>query len=269
MLEVLLPEAERTGTEVVVVGGVGPGETAPSACVRLVHTPSPDMLELHKLGIEAASGEVVAIGEDHAVPRPGWCEAVLRAHAERPDVPAVVGCLVNATDGTVAGRANFLAFAAAWQPPMPELPAHRPPPASTMSFKREALRAVASQPPGWLEAELMPSLFSRGLMAADDRVVVDHHQDHGSLWSVVNAFHSARSSYGAQCASMPAARRRKVARWAAEKVSRQLREEARQGSDRTAGVLERRLIGLIAFAAGVGAVTGALRGPGRSPDRLA
>lgn len=269
MLAVLLPEAERTGTEVVVVGDVAPGEEAPSARVRVVRTSSPDMLLLHKLGIEAASGEVVAIGEDHAVPRPGWCEAVLRAHAERPE-PAIVGCLANATDRTLAGRANFLAFAAAWQPPMPELPVHRPPPASTMSFKREALREVASRPAGWLEAELMPSLFARGSMAADDRVVVDHHQDHGSLWSVVNAFHSARSSYGAQRARLDRAERRKVARWAFHNVPPQLRGEARRGTeDDQLGGAERALVATISLAAGVGAAVGALRGPGRSPDRLA
>jgi hypothetical protein len=227
------------------------------------------MLELHKLGIEAASGEIVAIGEDHAVPRSGWCKAVVRAHAERPAVAAVAGCLVNATDGTLAGRANFLAFAAAWQPPMPELPVHRPPPASAMSFKREALEGIASQPAGWLEAELMPSLFSAGLMAADDRVIVDHHQDHGSLWSVRNAFHSARSSYGVQGASLDRAGRREVARWAFANVSARLRAEARQASGGRLGGLEGALVSTIACAAGLGAVIGALRGPGGSPERLA
>src|SRR5262249_45304077 len=143
-----------------------------------------------------ARGAIVAIGEDHAVPRPGWCEAVIRAHAERPEAPAIVGCLVNATDATVAGHANFLAFAAPWQPPMPTLPPKRPPPSSTLSLKRSALEGIEDEAPGWFEAGLLPALFEEGRLVADDRIVVDHHQDHGGLWSVVNAFHSARSSYG-------------------------------------------------------------------------
>lgn len=270
MLQALLPEAEACGAEIVVVGGVGPDERAPSDCVRLTAVPSADMCDLHKRGIEEARGEVVAIGEDHAVPRAGWCEDVLRAHAENGEAAAVVGCLVNATDATVAGRANFLAFAAAWQPPMAELPAHRPPPASTLSFKREALEGVASHPSGWFEAELIPGLFADGSMVADERIVVDHHQDHGSLWSIRNAFHSARSSYGFRRGQLVPARRRELARWTIANVPRRLRAEARDGiGAMRAGRLEWALIWLIAAAAGLGAATGALAGPGRSSELVA
>jgi hypothetical protein len=269
VLAVLLPEAERTGAEVVVVGDVGAGAVAPGGRVRLVPTRSADMLELHKLGCAAARGEVVAIGEDHALPRPGWCEAVIRAHAERPE-PAIVGCLVNATDATLAGRANFLAFAAAWQPPLPELPEHRPPPASTLSFKRAALDGIEAMPAGWLEADLVPRLFARRSMVADDRIVVDHHQDHGGLWSIRNAFHSARSSYGARHGRLDRSRRWTVARWALANVSPQLRREARAGTaGGKLGAAERALVAAISVAAGLGAAIGALAGTGRSPDRLA
>ena len=137
---------------------------------------------------------------------------MIRAHAEHPEAAAVAGCLVNATDATVVGRANFLAFAAAWQPPMPTLPGGRPPPASALSFKRDALEGIGSHEPGWLEGELIPSLFEEGLMAADDRIVVDHHQDHGGLWSLVNGFHSARCSYGRHRDGLTPAARRRLAR---------------------------------------------------------
>jgi hypothetical protein len=269
-LQALLPEAEARRVEVVVVGRLGPEERAPSECVRLVPVDSGDMLELHRRGVEAATGAVVAIGEDHAVPRPGWCEAVVRAHAERPEAGAVAGCLVNATAATVAGRANFLAFAAAWQPPMSELPSHRPPPASTLSFKREALEGIEARPVGWLEAETIPSLFLRGEMVADDRIVVDHHQDHGSLWSVTNAFHSARASYGAKRAQLTSRERYRKARWAIANVPRQLRAEARMGTAGTGlGLAERTLVGVISLSAGLGGAAGALLGPGRSGDLVA
>jgi hypothetical protein len=270
VLQALLPEAEACGAEVVVVGGVGAGERAPNECVRLVAVPFADICELHKRGVEEARGEVVAIGEDHAIPRAGWCENVLRAHVENGDVAAVVGCLANATDATVAGRANFLAFAAAWQPPMAELPSGRPPPVSTLSFKREALEGIAYRPSGWLEADLIPALFADGSMVADDRVVVDHHQDHGSLWAIRNAFHSARASYGYWRRQLAPARRREVARWTIANVPRRLRAEAREGLGATGtGRLEWALIWLIATAAGLGAATGSLAGPGRSPELVA
>lgn len=270
LLESMLPGAEAVGAEVVVVGRLTATEDPPGRCVRLVPVDSEDMLELHRRGVEAAFGEVVAMGEDHAVPRPGWWEAVIRAHRENPEAPAVAGCLVNATDATVAGRANFLAFAAPWQPPMPSLPAHRPPPCSALSFKRSALAPVASNPAGWLEAVLIPSVFAAGEMAADERIVVDHYQDHGVLWSVRNAFHSARSSYGCERETLSAEGRREVAYWALKNIPRRLRDEARQGSGaRTLARREAALVNAIASAHGLGGVVGVLRGVGSSPDRVA
>jgi hypothetical protein len=261
------PGARESGAEVLVVGSVD-GARPPGEEVRFLPVGTDDLLELHRIGIAEAKGEVIAIGEDHAVPTPGWCEAVIRAHAEHPEAPAVVGCLVNATDSTVAGRANFLAFAAPWQPPMVTLPDERPPPASALTFKRSALLGIATQGHGWLEAELIPSLFDRGLMVADSRIVVEHFQDHGSLWSIANAFHSARASYGAARATQSPSERREVARWAFREIPSRQRREARENSDGR-GTGEAALIALIGLAAGAGAVTGSLLGPGRSPDRLA
>ncbi len=51
-------------------------------------------------------------------------------------------------------------------------------------------------------------------MVADDRIVVDHHQDHGLAWSVVNAFHSSRGSYGYLRTQRDWRGRLKDARWA-------------------------------------------------------
>lgn len=266
----MVPAARAVGAEVVVVGDVSESDFEPAEELRAVRLPVASMLALHQRGLEESRGEVVAIGEDHAVPRPEWWEAVIRAHRENPQAPAVAGCLVNATDSTLAGRANFLAFAAPWQPPMPTLPGHRPPPCSTLSFKRSTLEGVASKSPGWMEAELIPGLFAAGGIVADERIVVDHYQDHGSLWAIVNAFHSARSSYGYERERLSDAERRKVARWALSRLPRRLRGEARKAAaGRRMPIVEAALIALIALAAGIGAALGVTRGGGRSADRVA
>jgi hypothetical protein len=270
VLEVLLPLAAAVGAELLVVGDTSGAPPPGGDRMRLIEAPVADMLVLRQRGLEAASGEVVAIGEDHAMPRPDWCRAVIRAHAEHPAAPAVVGCLVNATDATLAGRGNFLAFAAPWQPPMPVLPSGRPPPSSTLSFKRAVLEGVGSNPPGWFEAGLIPSLFADGKMVADERIVVDHHQDHGSLWSVRNAYDSARSSYGYERSKLDPAARRRLARWVLRNIPGRLRAEAREGARGAPMSLpERALIAAIAAAAAAGAAVGTLRGPGRSADRVA
>ncbi len=264
LLEVLVPEAEGVGAEIVLVGG--PARPVPEA-VHHIPLDDANLLRLRARGVSEARGEIVAIGEDHAIPVPGWCEAVIRAHAESPDAAAIVGCLVNATPDTVAGRGNFLAFAAPWQPPMPELPSHRPPPVSTLSFKRSALGGLDGVP-GRLESKLMPELFKRGEMAADDRVVVDHYQDHGIMWSIKNGFDNSRSSYGYLGMTLGPAERRRVARWVARNIPRRTLAEARaaNGEKHRADLV---LVALIAAAAAAGGVIGTLNGPGRSPDRTA
>jgi hypothetical protein len=261
----LTPQAESVGAEIVVVGGA-PGPAPVSGAVRHVPLEEDDILRLRARGVAEARGEVVAIGEDHAFPAEGWCEAVIRAHEENPDVASIAGCLVNATAETISGRANFLAFAAPWQPPMPELPPHRPPPASAMSFKRSALAETADA--GSVEARVMPTLFERGQMAADDRIVVNHHQDHGVAWAIRNGFDASRSSYGylsrSQAWREQLATARRVARYQAPLIISEAR--AGPGARRRADVL---VACAIAVAVAAGGIVGALAGPARSPRRVA
>ena len=263
VLEALLPQARRTGAEVLVAGPVG--GAAPEG-VRLVRVEGGNIFRMRMVGIRQARGEVVAIGEDHAVPRPDWCEAVIRAHAERPGVPAIAGCLVNGTDSTLGGRSNFLSFAAPYEPPMPELPPVRPPPAVVVSLKRWALAEVDEQL-GRFETQLLPRLFVQRKMAADDRIVVDHYQDHGVPWSVANAFHAARAAYGYQRAGLRGRERLRQARWSLVNLPRRLVGDVRHR--RAADGKELAVIALVATAAGVGGAVGSLAGPGRSPFRVA
>jgi hypothetical protein len=262
VLRALEPQAERTGTELIVVGRA---EGPASGPVRVVRVEDDDIFRMRLLGIQAARGEIVAIGEDHAVPRPDWCEAVIRAHAERPDVPAIAGCLVNATDDTLSGRGNFLAFAAPFQPPMAVLPPRRPPPLSTLSLKREAL-AELDDTLGRFEAVLVPRLFAEGRILADDRIVVDHYQDHGVLWSVVNGFHGSRSAYGYLHSDDSRSQRLRDARWSLANWPRQIVHEARAARG---GGREMAMVALVATAVGLGGAVGSLTGPGRSPQRVA
>jgi hypothetical protein len=262
VLDALLPQARATGTEVLVVGR---GGGAVPAGVRHVRVDDDNIFRLRLVGIQAARGELVAIGEDHAVPRPDWCASVIRAHAERPEAPSIAGCLVNATTSTVGGRGNFLAFAAPYEPPMPELPRLRPPPVSALSFKRDALGEL-DETLGRFEAVLVPRLFAEGRMVADDRIVADHHQDHGVVWPIVNGFHGARAAYGYLRAQQGARERLHQARWSLTNWPRRLLGEARGQSARRADLA---LVALVGLGVGVGGAVGSLAGPGRSPDRVA
>jgi hypothetical protein len=267
-IEALLSATADLGVEIVVVGGSA--ERPPSEAVRVVPMPVDDILALRRRAIVESSGRLIAIGEDHAVPRRGWCEAVIRAHREHPEAEAIVGCLVNATGSTLAGRANFLAFAAEWQPPLTELPTERPPPASTLSLKRRAIAEIGRRPPGWFEAELLPALCADGRMVADERIVVDHFQDHGVGWSIRNAFDGSRAAYGYLSGRLEPRERRRVARWTVDGIARRVRRQARGATAETRmGPVESALVTTIGVANGLGGTVGTLFGPGRSADRVA
>jgi hypothetical protein len=232
--------------------------------VRVLNVVDRDIFRLRLAGIEAARGEVVAIGEDHALPRADWCEAVIRAHGERPDTPCVVGCLVNATDGTLSGRANFFAFASPFQPPLTQLP-DRPAPSSAVSLKRQALEECRGRP-GHFESRLLPRLYREGRVEADARIVVEHYQDHGLVWSIVNAFHSARGSYGYAALGCSTSERTLRARWSVANLARILLEEARSTP---ADGRDLAVVSALAMAAGLGGAIGSLTGPGRSGCKVA
>lgn len=261
VLRGLLPQAAATGTEVLLVGRIG--RPAPDG-VRPVEIDDDDIFRLRLAGLESATAKVVAIGEDHAVPRPDWCAAVIRAHRERPEVPCMIGCLVNATDKTRSGRCNFLSFAAPFQPPMSEVP-HRPSPISAVSIKSGVLTESFGRP-GHFETILIPRLFRDRQVAADDRIVIDHYQDHGMTWAIANAFHSARASYGYANQGHPSSQRARVARWSLANWPRLLVHEARTSSP---GRVDLAFVQMMALAAGVGGAVGSLRGPGRSPLKVA
>ena len=67
----------------------------------------PTVASAFVVGLDAATGDVIALVEDHVLLEPGWAAAVLRAH-ERPSA-AVAPRLANANPSTATSWANFMA----------------------------------------------------------------------------------------------------------------------------------------------------------------
>jgi hypothetical protein len=268
VLAALTPQLRATGADAVVV--CGSSEAAPAGldgAVTWIATEGRNLLELRQIAVEHARGVVVAFGEDHAVPGPGWLDAILRAHREHPHAAMVVGCLVNATDATVAGRANFLAFAAPFSPPMKTLPG-RPPPFSAVSIKKRELEFPFVNP-GDIESELIPKLIEEGRVACDDRIVVHHYQDHGVPWSVVNAYCNARANYGYAHEGVSRARRNEVLHWICSRLLTRQIGEVWAGRSMMRSPLDLVLGVILSAATTLGAIVGTVTGPGRAAERVA
>ncbi|MFA5885864.1 MAG: glycosyltransferase family A protein [Acidimicrobiia bacterium] len=261
----VLPQARATGSEVIVVGLT---DIPLPEWVRVVPTTETDLFRMRQAGLECARGEIVAIAEDHAVPRPDWCASVIRAHRDQPDVAAIAGCLVNATAATRSGRANFLTFAAQSIDPTRARPAG-PPPLSALTFKRRVLGDAPIRL-GELETEVVPRLFTDGEMVGDASVVVDHYQDHGPAWSLANAFHAARAGYGYAQRGRSWSERARQAIWGIVHVPRRAwAERARFAPETRFEPLVLALVCANATALGLGAAVGSLFGPGSSGSRVA
>ncbi|MFN2433451.1 MAG: hypothetical protein ABR599_11675 [Gemmatimonadota bacterium] len=104
----------------------------------------------------AASAPVVAFGEDHSFPEPGWAEALLQAH--RGPWAAVGPSIVNANPATAVSWATLLTSFGRWL----ELDASGPADAiawHNSAYKREVLLGLGD--------ELEPLLEVEGLLQAE------------------------------------------------------------------------------------------------------
>ena len=101
-------------------------------------------------GVRAASAPIVAFGEDHCLPAPGWAEALLRAHE---DGHAVVGPAFHlGNPGTAVSVVDFVMTYGPWIEPAERgerdhLPGHN------SAYKRSLLIDREDDLERWLEAE--------------------------------------------------------------------------------------------------------------------
>jgi hypothetical protein len=262
VLEAAATELADVGGEIVLVTA----HPVPEAMARLrsVCPPTENLFAMRSLGVREATGGIVAIGEDHAAPQPGWAAAVLHAHAQHPQAAAIEGLLVNQADATAPSRAYFLANAALSSSAEQVIRPQCPPAASTLSFKRSALGPTA-QNPSYLETELIPRLYEQGHVVRDPRVVVVHHQPCTLAWALVNAFRNTRAAYGYAARVTSWQTRRQVIRWTALNLPPGAVREARVVEP---SITELALVALIGVSSALGAVTGTLTGPGSSAEHL-
>jgi hypothetical protein len=146
LLDALVAQTIASSLETIFVGPPPVGTTpAPASCdvfaaVRQVRIDEFDPVVARRAGTDAATAPIVAFTEDHALPEPGWAEALAAAYAvDSGRVPAGVGpMVVNANPGSAISWANFLIEYGDWC-----LPAHggvhRHLPGHNCSYRRSFL----------------------------------------------------------------------------------------------------------------------------------
>jgi hypothetical protein len=277
LIAAIRPDAEGLGAEVVVADGSSnnaPAEAQVGPRVRWIKSEGASVFELFAIALRASRGEIVALTEDHAIPRAGWIPAVIRAHREHPEAAAIGGAIEN---GSTFGLIEWASYFTTQGPHMAPL-GNRVVPMTTneanVSYKGDVIAEVdPDEGLGFMAILYNRRLAEQGrILRVDDRMVVDHFETIGFSWTTSIHFHNGRTISGfrrergmsnedwlrvATSLMLPAWRTLRVLRtgWAKGRLRRQL-------------IASAPLALWLEYVQAVGHLTGYVAGPGSSPGHL-
>ena len=277
LLAAIRSDAEALGAEIVFADGSSnppPAEEEVGPAVRWIKSEGGSVFELFAIALRASRGQVIALTEDHAIPRLGWIPAVIRAHEEHPEAAAIGGAIEN---GSTFGLIEWASYFTTQGPHMAPL-GNREVPATTneanVSYKGGVIADVdPDEGLGFMAILYNRRLAERGhVLRVDDRMVVDHFETIGFSWTTSIHFHNGRTISGfrrergmtredyvrvATSLMLPAWRTLRVMRvgWAKGRLRRQLIAAAPFAL-------------WLEYVQALGHLTGYVAGPGGSPSHL-
>lgn len=198
--------------EVIVADCVGPSvadyvrQEHPD--VKLIAFDEPKSVpDLRAAGILVATGEIIAITEDHCIPEPDWYEAMSASH-ERHDNPAIGGAVDNAATDHIIDWAVFFCEYSNFISPVDDGIVHDLP-GPNVSYKRGALMELEEMiREGYWETFLHWKLESEGFQLRSDPTVRVLHKKDFRFWSFfLERFHYARAFAGTRNESIPLSKR--------------------------------------------------------------
>jgi hypothetical protein len=201
LLDSLRKDAQDLGVEIIVADGST--RPAPSAeetgpHVRWLSSSSNSVFRLFAEGLRVARGDVIATTEDHALPRPRWIAAIVRAHREHPEAAAIGGAIENGTRKSLTNWASYFITQGPHMAPLGDRRVLMTTNEANVSYKRSAIEDFDDN--GGLG--FMAVLHNRRLAEAgeilrvDDRMVVDHFETVGLRDTSIIHFHNGRSISG-------------------------------------------------------------------------
>jgi len=277
LIKSLSHDAESMGAEIIVADGSGrsaPGRGEVSGGVRWIQSVGDSVFVLYAIGLHAAAGDVVALTEDHAQPRPGWLEAILRAHGRHPEAAAIGGAIENGSTGHLIEWASYFTTQGPHMAPLGDRRVRMTTNEANVSYKRWALeRHDPDDGSGFMAILYNRRLAEAGeMLRVDDRIVVDHFETTGLGWTTSIHFHNGRTISGfrrARGMSREEWLRMAVALLLpAWRTARAVRVGLAKGRLRRQLIASAPLCLWLEYVQGVGHLTGYLLGPGNSPDHL-
>jgi hypothetical protein len=218
--------------------------------------------------VQAARAPLVLFAETHSYPRPGYVDALIRAHRE--DRRAAVGpSMANANGRSLVSWVGLFLDYGPWvandrRGPAEDLPG------LNSAYKRELLIGLGDDLAAQLRATRLmhEELRRRGFeIYLEPDAVCDHLNSSRLLWSVAEHFQSGRKFAGQRARRWPWRRRLLFAGGSplipAVRLRRILRQVRRSGhADLLPGLLPP--LALVLVASALGELVGYVAGPGRS-----
>lgn len=226
---------------------------------------------LRAAALDASTGAIVAVTEDHCLPEPGWVEAIAALFA---DGAAVVGGAVeNGSTNRLVDWAVFLCEYARYMLPVPEGPCADIPGVNAAYRREILLRHRALLDTGFWEGTVHPRLAAEGVpILSSPRLVVRHKKRFGFGYFLAQRYHYSRYYAGNRAAGWAAWKR--LAAAAATPLLPPLlavriaRDVLRKRRHRAALVLSSPILGAFLAAWAVGEMVGSLAGAGDSLRRI-
>ena len=203
LVEAIRPDAENMHLEIIFVDGSG--RPAPPASevgpnIRWLASEADSVFGLYADGLRVARGEVIALTEDHALPHPGWCAAILAAHRDHPEAAAIGGAIENGSRDSLIEWASYFITQGPHMAPLGDRPVPVTTNEANVSYKRWAVRDLDDNDGlGFMAILHNRRLAESGaVLRVDDRIVVDHFEMVGLRDTSVIHFHNGRSISGFQ-----------------------------------------------------------------------
>lgn len=277
LAETLLREAEGLNVEILFVDGSGlpvPDLAEADPRLRWIQLEDQSVFRLFARGLHEARGEVVATTEDHALPRAGWCAAILRAHADHPEASAIGGTIENGSTDRLLDWASYFITQGPHMGPLGDREVAVTTNEADVSFKLSAIQGFDEHHGlGFMAILHTRRLGQTGrVLRVDDRIMVDHFQSIGFRATSAIHFHNGRSISGFR-------RSRGMARgdwlrivfalvlpvW---RIGRVVRVGWAKGRQRRRLVASIPLATYLEYCQAAGHFVGYLAGPGNSPQHL-
>jgi hypothetical protein len=193
--------AARVGGEVVVTDGsrCSPPDPALLAPTTRWHRyPGMSVFQLREVGYRLASGEIVAVTEDHVAVPPDWCERFIANFAAAPEALAIGGSVENGATETLVDWASFFVVQAPVVAPIQSGAVSHLSGAVNVAYRAAALREIDDHGGlGTLDGLHQRDLRKQGaLLIADDGIRVAHDQSETLAHFTALHFHAGRTFAG-------------------------------------------------------------------------